>query len=142
MVREGWKTIQWPDDRLAIFRQVRAIARSIEKPKLHRTGTHLRDFVIDNVVYQLFDEFHAVTTPEKLGTVIHPSEVPAFKELGRLFAPVVGDLGNSREEVYLADPRWPAVVEAARVVLAAMEASDTWTEDDPPTMNPIPPFRQ
>lgn len=142
MVREGWKTIQWPQGRRAVYREVRAIARSIEKPKLHRTGTHLRDFVIDNVLYQLFDSDPVVTRPEASDSVIHTSEVPAFKELGRLLEPVVADLGNSREEVYLADPRWPAVVEAARVALAAMEASDTWTEDDPPTMYRIPPLRR
>ena len=142
MVREGWKTIPWPQGRRAVYREVRAIARSIEKPNLHRTGTHLRQFVIDNVLYQLFDVVPVLTRPEERDDVLHPSEVPAFKELGRLLDPMVGELGNSREEVYLADPRWPSVVEAARVVLAAMEASDTWTEDDPPTMYRIPPLRR
>ena len=60
---------------------------------------------------------------EALGTVLRESELPALAVLGSLFDALIEDLGDVSDAIYLADPRWAAIVEAASRAKAAMDAS-------------------
>lgn len=58
-----------------------------------------------------------------MGEVLRsPDEARAAREPAEVLGPLVDELGDVGDEVYLASPRWPAVVSAARIMIEAMRA--------------------
>jgi hypothetical protein len=78
---------------------------------------------LDENVHVLFDDIDVCVDPVGwVGVVLHPSEVEPLQKLGEVFGALIDDLVDVPDEVYLADPRWPSVVELARAAHAAMSA--------------------
>ena len=70
-----------------------------------------------------------VPNPElSISSLLYESEVPALRALDTVLGPLIDDLGDAPDEIYLADPRWPSVIHAAANALAAMEANETSDE--------------
>lgn len=76
-------------------------------------------------VHILYDDCAVLPEPGgSVGTIIYPQEVPAFAELAGALGPMLDDLDDAADDIYTRDPRWPAVVQAARSALVAMRRSD------------------
>lgn len=80
---------------------------------------------LDLYVHILYDDTTVIPNPEmSVSSLLYESEVPAFQALDAILGPMIDDLGDAPDQVYLADPRWPAVIHAAADALAAMEANE------------------
>jgi hypothetical protein len=83
-------------------------------------GTEQYDDLTLNV-HILYDDCQVLPDPQKaVGTVLLPTETARLRHLYKALNPLLEDLGDSPDAVYLADPRWPCVVHAARAALDAM----------------------
>jgi hypothetical protein len=83
------------------------------------------DFVdnLDENVHILFDDVDVCVDPDRwVGIVLYAAEVEPLRRLGEVFGALIDDLGDVADDVYLADPRWPTVVELARAAHDAMTA--------------------
>lgn len=75
-------------------------------------------------VHILYDDSKVLPDPTAIvGFVIVDAEVPALQALEHALGPLLDDLGDSSDDVYLADPRWPQVVTAARTALNTMKTA-------------------
>lgn len=82
-------------------------------------------------VHVLYDDTQVLPSPEHAtSSVLHPEEVPALQALDRVLGELVRELGDSSDNVYLADPRWADVVDAARAALEVMRSCDEGALDD------------
>jgi len=78
------------------------------------------------VVNVLYDDTAVLPEPSRaVGVVIYDQETTALRAVGELLSPLIEDIGNAPDNVYIADARWPAVVDSARMALATMKASDS-----------------
>jgi len=76
---------------------------------------------VDENVHTLFDDVDVCVDPAGwVGIVLYPAEVEPLRKLGHVYGGLINDLGDVSDDVYLADPRWPTVVELARAAHAAM----------------------
>ena len=84
---------------------------------------------LDINIHILYDDTTVVPNPElSISSLLYESEVPALRALDTVLGPLIDDLGDAPDEIYLADPRWPSVIHAAANALAAMEANETSDE--------------
>lgn len=75
-------------------------------------------------VHILYDDTSVLDAPEDcVGTVLHEDEVGGAQALAAALDPLIEDLDDEPDAVYLADPRWKAVVQAARDLLTVLEAN-------------------
>lgn len=80
---------------------------------------------LDINIHILYDDFMVLPNPgESVGSLIYESEVLPLEALDVILGPMIKDLGDVPDHVYLDDPRWPAVIHAAADALAAMEANE------------------
>ena len=79
---------------------------------------------LDLAVHVLFDDSRVLEDSEEVvGQVLRsPDEARAARALADVLGPLIDELGEVGDEVYLASPRWQAVVTAARDMLEAMRA--------------------
>lgn len=76
---------------------------------------------LDINVHILYDDCEVVPEPaDSVGSILYEDEVPALRDFHAAFGPLLHELRNSPDEVYLADPRWPEVIRAARRALDVM----------------------
>jgi hypothetical protein len=116
-------TVELPAMRL----QVRAALRALANPTyqsarwgLMEPGVNYYDDLSINV-HVLYDDCEVLPEPSRtIGTVLYEDEVPAFRTLESSLGPLLEELGDSPDETYLTDPRWPAVVRSAKRALEAM----------------------
>lgn len=102
-----------------------ASARRQERWGVVEEGVNYYDD-LDLVVHVLYDDASVLPRPgESVGTIIYLEEVPAFSTLGDIFSAMIADLGDVKDEVYLADSRWNRVMECAASVLQVMESCDS-----------------
>lgn len=80
---------------------------------------------LDLCIHILYDNTTVIPNPEaSIGSLIHESAAPALDVLDTVLGPMIDDLGDVPDQIYLADHRWPSVIHAAANALAAMEAND------------------
>jgi hypothetical protein len=73
----------------------------------------------------LYDDCRVLPDPQvSVPAVLHQEEISAFAKLEHALGPMIDELGDRPDEDYLNDPRWPSVVEAARVALEVMKAAE------------------
>lgn len=74
---------------------------------------------LDIEVHVLFDDIDVCVEPERwVGYVLESAdEVEPLRRLGNALGALIDDLGDAPDSDYLADPRWPGVVEAAAAAL-------------------------
>ncbi|MDO5285807.1 MAG: hypothetical protein Q4G45_03175 [Actinomycetia bacterium] len=71
----------------------------------------------------LYDDCAILPRPASaVGLALRHSEVAPIALLGRRLGDLLLDLGDADDLAYLADARWPGVVEAAAAALDAMES--------------------
>ena len=76
-------------------------------------------------VHVLYDDMRVLPSPEDaVPSLLHAAEVLPLRAVDSALGPLIRELGDSSDEAYLADPRWPHVVEAAKAALAVMRACD------------------
>ncbi|MGZ8750460.1 MAG: SCO4402 family protein [Pseudonocardia sp.] len=72
-------------------------------------------------VHILYDDCQVLPDPQTaVGAVLLAGETARLRHLHKALNPLLEDLGDSSDAVYLADPRWPSVVHAARSALDGM----------------------
>jgi hypothetical protein len=75
-------------------------------------------------VHVLYDDCQVLPDPSRsVGAVLYEDEVQALRGLNAALGPMLDDLRDSPDSDYLADPRWPQVVDAARAALDVMRSS-------------------
>ncbi|WP_142162835.1 hypothetical protein [Cellulomonas sp. SLBN-39] len=75
-------------------------------------------------VHVLYDDCQVVPEPSTaVGAVLFEHEVPAFTALHAALDPMIDDLQDASDDVYITDPRWPDVVAAAAAALVVMGAA-------------------
>jgi hypothetical protein len=120
-------SIKFPAMRAEVIEALKALSN----PEHQRTkwgrcepGTDYYDD-LDMNVHILYDDTLVLPSPEDaIGSLLHPPEVPVLQALDGFLGPLIRDLGDSPDEVYLADPRWPHVIDQAGIALAAMRSCD------------------
>lgn len=76
-------------------------------------------------VHVLYDDCQVVPEPSTaVGAVLFEHEVPALTALDAALGPMIDDLQDAADAVYIADPRWPGVVAAAAAALVVMGAAE------------------
>jgi hypothetical protein len=85
---------------------------------------------LGEVIHWLFDDMCVLPEPGPPdGDVLLPGdEIQRLAVLGTLFDPLIDRLGDVRDEVYLADPQWPRVIELASRCLPALILAGGWEE--------------
>lgn len=77
------------------------------------------------VVHTLYDDCRVLPDPRaSVPDILHREEVSAFLQLEESLGPLIDELGDEPDCVYVKDPRWSAVVQAARKALASMQQGD------------------
>ncbi|MFD7933749.1 hypothetical protein ACFV4T_04275 [Streptomyces sp. NPDC059755] len=119
--------VEFPDVRLNVVSVLESLADTGHQHRVWLDRGPAPDDAVDNldlVVHVLFDDSRVLEDPEEaVGEVLRSrDEARAARALAEVLGPLVDELGDVGDEVYLASPRWPAVVTAARDVLDAMRA--------------------
>jgi hypothetical protein len=77
---------------------------------------------LDVFVHTLYDDCNVLPEPEKsLWTVLLPGdEVARLRALDAVLGPLIDELGDVADRVFLEDARWPRIRETAGSALTAM----------------------
>jgi hypothetical protein len=76
-------------------------------------------------VHVLFDDIDVCVDPDRwVGEVLRAAEVEPLRALGSALGALIDDLGDAPDADYLADSRWPRIVELAGQALGVMRAPD------------------
>jgi hypothetical protein len=88
------------------------------------------DFSLD--VYTLYDDCMVLPEPGRDGwqDVIYEDEIASLRALGKVLTPLINELGEVPDGVYLDDSCWPTVVSAAQGVRRVFDRSG-WHEGLP-----------
>ncbi|GMA87474.1 hypothetical protein GCM10025868_27240 [Angustibacter aerolatus] len=80
-------------------------------------GRHYYDD-LDLCVHVLYDDCEVLPDPRRaLGAVLRPADVPSLQALYVVLDPLLTRLGDRPDADYMAEPAWPAVVQAAQAAL-------------------------
>jgi hypothetical protein len=72
-------------------------------------------------VHILYDDCQVLPDPAiAVHAILREAEIDAFLQLEAALGPILDDLGDSKDEVYIRDNRWKEVARAARVAFQAM----------------------
>ncbi|WP_328672382.1 SCO4402 family protein [Streptomyces sp. NBC_00328] len=119
--------VEFPNVRINVVAALEALADPDHQQRVWRDRMPRADYAVNNldlVVHVLFDDSRVLDDPEPpVGEVLASArEVRAARELAEVLGRLIDELGDVGDEVYLASPRWPAVVTAARSMIEAMRA--------------------
>lgn len=119
-------TIRYPGVRTQVLSAVEALAdreyqeRVWIRHELPHPGYYDEH---DLNIHILYDDAAVLPDPASaVGTVLHEDEVGPLQELEAVYGPLIDDLGDQPDAVYLADPRWDDVVRAAARAWEVMRA--------------------
>lgn len=88
---------------------------------VYRTAENIYDDLTLNVNL-LYDDCRVLPDPAgRVGSVLLPQDVEPLIQLGLVLDPLIEELGDDPDDVYLADPRWDGVVRAAAAAVTAFE---------------------
>lgn len=121
--------VQFPEMRATVLEAAQALADREYQQRVWLECQYPHDNFYDDLdqqVHALYDDCAVLPDPGRaLGTIlIGNEEIAALASLDRALSPLIDDLGNAPDAVYLADPQWCAVLAAARDVVAAMVRAD------------------
>lgn len=124
-------TVTFPDMRLQVIAALRSLGDSHHQNtrwgRVEEGVNYYDDLTLN--VHTLYDDCMVLPEPsEAVPDVLHQEEVSALNDLEQALGPMLHDLGDRPDAHYLADPRWPAVVHAAKAALGVLQACD---EADP-----------
>ncbi|GAB3007141.1 SCO4402 family protein [Saccharothrix stipae] len=119
-------TIRYPGVRTQVLSAVESLADREYQERVWIRGELPHPGYYDELdlsVHTLFDDAAVLPDPASaVGAVLHAHEVGPLHELGAVFGPLIDDLGDQPDAVYLADPRWDDVVRAAVKAYEVMRA--------------------
>lgn len=73
-------------------------------------------------VHILFDDSEVMSDPASdVGWVLFENETADFEALRSILEPLIDELGDVSDEMYLTDPRWLLVQEASKTVALRMQ---------------------
>lgn len=76
---------------------------------------------LDMNIHILYDDTMVLPEPESaVPAILHEWEVPALRRVSAVLSPMLHDLGDASQAVYMNDRRWGDVVVVARDALAVM----------------------
>jgi hypothetical protein len=120
-------SMRFPEMRAEIIGAVRALADRDYQERVWINKIFPHDNFYDDFsmrVHILYDDTNVMSNPsEAVGTFIYENEVASFRELDRSLSPLIDDLDDAEDAVYLADPRWPQVVQAAKDALQILQTN-------------------
>lgn len=86
----------------------------------YESGVNYYDDLTLNV-HVLYDDCAVLPQPHNaVPDILYEEEVPAFLDLEHALGPMISDLGDQSDDIYMSDPRWAGVLDAAGRALAAM----------------------
>ncbi|GAA2807154.1 SCO4402 family protein [Crossiella cryophila] len=117
------RQVRFPGLRFQVLAAVRALA---DREYQERVWLDLSNVeTLDECVHVLFDDTEVLSDPaSSVGEILHANEVEPLRQAGLVFDALITDLGDVRDEVYLADPRWPGVLAKAEAAWAVMTANE------------------
>ncbi len=87
---------------------------------------------LDLNIHILYDDCMVLPSPGRaVPEILYEAEVPALLALEAVFGPLIDELGDVTDEIYLDHPRWTDVVSAARVAYETMLANDDKARSSP-----------
>jgi hypothetical protein len=112
--------VEFPEMRREVMRALASLADLEFQQEVWPDPEAPEDFGMN--VHILFDDCEVLPDPAtRVGTVlVEGVEVQALGELAARLEPLLEDLGESSDDAYLRDSRWPGVVSQASLALAAM----------------------
>lgn len=120
------RSIQFPEMRVEVIAALESLsdpARQERWGQVEEGVSYYDDLTLN--VHTLYDDCMVLPDPQgAVPAILHPDEIPAFRDLERVLGPMISDLGDRADVDYLADSRWPTVMQAARKALSLMEACD------------------
>ncbi|MRH88971.1 hypothetical protein GFY24_16215 [Nocardia sp. SYP-A9097] len=83
---------------------------------------------LDANIHVLYDDCRVLPNPQDMvgEVLIAGDEVTRLRALGAVLDRLIDRLGNAEDREYLADPEWPAAVQAARETLPALILGGGW----------------
>lgn len=80
---------------------------------------------LDLDIHILYDDCRVLPRPEQaVPQILHEDEIPVLRAVEAALGPMIRDLGDRPDSEYVGDPRWAAVLRAADVARAALQAND------------------
>lgn len=115
--------VEFPEMRREVMRALASLADLQFQERVWLDPAAPEDFGMN--VHILFDDCEVLPEPAaRVGSVlVEGAELQALRELAERLEPLLDDLGDSCDDVYLTDTRWPDVVSRASLALAAMVRS-------------------
>lgn len=121
------ENIQFPNMRAQVVEALRALSdRQYQESIWGKCDPAVNAYDdLDISVHMLYDDALVLPEPETcVPSLLHESEVPALRAVDAVLGPMIRDLGDCPDDVYLADPRWPAVVRAAGEAFTTLTTND------------------
>jgi hypothetical protein len=120
--------VRYPAMRAELIGAIRALSDPIyqEQVWVQRNYPH-PDFFddLDTNIHILFDDTQVLPDPETaLGTVLYPGETSALRGLAEALDPLIEELGEAPDEIYLNNEAWPNVVEQAQQALQVLLSNE------------------
>ncbi|WP_460444669.1 SCO4402 family protein [Angustibacter aerolatus] len=120
-------TVEYPEMRLEVISALRSLADPAHQRSrwgVWEEGVSYYDD-LDLCVHVLYDDCEVLPDPRRaLGAVLRPADVPSLQALYVVLDPLLTRLGDRPDADYMAEPAWPAVVQAAQLALRELEESD------------------
>lgn len=120
--------VRYPSSRLKVVHAVTSLSDRAHQERVWIQHRYPRPGYYDDfdlAVHILFDDMAVLPDPElTVGVYLHPDEVAPLRALGQILGPLINDLGDISDAGYLAHPRWPEVVAAAKEARQVMEANE------------------
>ncbi|WP_446685533.1 SCO4402 family protein [Microlunatus parietis] len=118
---EQAQLVRYPDMRAEIVAALASLS-DVEYQRTHWLNPKSPDS-LDQCVHALYDDAAVLPNPEaSVGATVREVEVEALRQVDRVFGPLIDELGDVADEVYLADRRWPAIAASAEFALRIMNA--------------------
>ncbi|MER5935306.1 hypothetical protein [Streptomyces sp. NPDC002054] len=115
--------VEFPDARLQMASMLSSLASPEHQQRVWLAEVRGPADVDDlTMVVNFLDDTRVLEDPEGVvGEVLrNENEARAMRELSDVLYPLIDELGDAPDSVYLASRRWPLVVEAARRALSSM----------------------
>lgn len=120
-------SIRFPEMRLQVIAALRSLSdRQHQEARWGRfeEGVNYYDDLSINV-HILYDDCMVLPEPQgAVAEVLYQDEVPSLRDLENALGPMIHDLGDQPDHVYINDPRWLTVVETAARTLVIMQQID------------------
>ena len=125
--------IQYPEMRAQVVTSLRSLSnlehQRTQWGKASEDGAYYDD--LDLNVHVLYDDTTVLPDPvESVGSIIMADEVGVLEKFNSVLEPIIDELGDEPDAVYLAHPGWNAVINAAAEAVQVMERNDGAPQTD------------